>query len=313
MRMPSSACRRPAAGRARAALPGAATVELVDLDAEALQQRLLEQELQPRPVRRVGHAAELGGCVRQLVVGAERDAGHAAGRQRLEDAGAERRPLSPFWKFCRTVPIGLVGLAPRHAGDPAGVELGQRRLDVGAGDGRVEGQHADGVGAADEAAVELHQVVVGDAGEQRGSGCRCCPAPGRWRSPRPATCGATGGPCRCTVIGVGVLPRRAMIDWCGSVSRSGGMTSRLLGQQLLNVGLGHEALLPATARPAASSATAASPRSSASCSPPHWPSPRPARPTPDRAEDKVSGLVSAVPVRKLLRPFAGGTANRADS
>src|SRR5207248_570825 len=94
---------------------GVGRPQLVDLDAEALQQRLLELELQRRRVRRVDAGRQVG----ELVLGVEGDAGDAAGGQRLEDGAGE---------------AGGVGLDGVERAGAAGLELVQGRADGPVGD-----------------------------------------------------------------------------------------------------------------------------------------------------------------------------------
>src|SRR5439155_15144505 len=104
-------------------------------------QRLLELELQGRRVRRVDAGRQVG----ELVLGVEGDAGDAAGGQRLEDGAGEaggvgldgvERAGAAGLELVQGRADGPVGDVPVHAGRVDGVELRQRRLDVGAADGR---------------------------------------------------------------------------------------------------------------------------------------------------------------------------------
>src|SRR5207248_2787324 len=119
--------------------------DLIDFDAEVLEQRLLEEHLQPRPVRRVDdlHAGEVvrrGG--QEGVLRAQCDTGDAAGGQRLVNAGANVGAVAVL-EALQAVGDGVVGLRPGGAADPAGVEPGQAGLDVRGEDGRFQGEDAD--------------------------------------------------------------------------------------------------------------------------------------------------------------------------
>ena len=142
--------------------------QLVDLDAEALQKRLLELERQLRAVDRVDRPGHVG----ELVIGLKGDPGHAPRRQGLDHPGPhrgrlrlDRLDISPGglgrFQRCRD---RIVGGTPVETADPAGVEPGERRLDIGRGPGRAEGQHADRVRAGKSLPGECHEAVIRLAG-----------------------------------------------------------------------------------------------------------------------------------------------------
>ena len=116
-----------------------------NLDPERLQQRLLEHELD---ARRVGsHERDERRVRRRLgelgVLRAEHDPGHAARGQWLGDRTAERGAIAVREALLQSQRRGIV-LVPRHAGDPAGVELRQRPFDFCRAD---RGVHFEGLNA----------------------------------------------------------------------------------------------------------------------------------------------------------------------
>jgi hypothetical protein len=144
--------------------------QLVDLDAEALQQGLLELELQAWPVRRIDSRRQVG----ELVGNLEGDAGHTTAGQRFDDGRAhgrillvDRRPRGTGLERLQRRAHGLVRGLPRQAAGEDGVELRHRRLHVGPDPGRIEGEDANRVGARHTAASELDEVVQGRAGEEQ--------------------------------------------------------------------------------------------------------------------------------------------------
>src|SRR5262249_22239744 len=124
----------------------------------ALQQRLLEGELQPGFVGRV-EADKVGigrVQVELLVVGRKRDADHATGRHRLVQTGTERS----------VVPVGGKGvdrrfvlLAPGRAGRPQDIKASQGGFNLRAGDGRIEREGSYRVGRSS------WQILIHDAGK----------------------------------------------------------------------------------------------------------------------------------------------------
>ena len=158
-------------GRAEALNQLAAGVvrqQLVNFDPERLQQRLLEHELD---ARRVGsHERDERRVRRRLgelgVLRAKHDPGHAARGQRLGDRTAERGAITVREALLQSQRRGVV-LVPRHAGDPAGVELRQRPLDFCQTDRGVHFEGLNAVRTRRTPSGELRKLQVRVTGVQR--------------------------------------------------------------------------------------------------------------------------------------------------